>query len=179
VAAALASDPLYQPNKHDDLWIERFLLSHKRNVTEGIKAAPYTLQFRTKHKLDEVDICYSPIGPNCELFQKFHDYCSGDTFVVMCCVMMEVLPDDVTPSHDVSYTTEQCHDSPRSGSPQRPQGPAWIDKLPIEMLSKDNELAILLALQEDEDREWDAGWREVPDRYRERRRKRKQSVKPK
>jgi hypothetical protein len=127
VAAALASDPLYQPNKHDDLWIEHFLLSHKRNVTAAIKAAPYTLQFRTKHKLDKVDICYSPIGPNCEPFQKFHDYCSGDTFVVMCCVMMEVLPDDVTPSHDVAYTTEQCHDSPRSGSPQRPQGPAWID----------------------------------------------------
>jgi hypothetical protein len=95
VAAALASDPLYQPNKHDDLWIERFLLSHKRNVTAAIKAAPYTLQFCTKHKLDEVDICYSPIGLNCEPFQKFHDYCSGDTFVVM----MEVLPDDVTPSH--------------------------------------------------------------------------------
>jgi hypothetical protein len=25
--------------------------------------------------------------------------------VVMCCVVMEVLPDDVTPSHDVAYTT--------------------------------------------------------------------------
>jgi Reverse transcriptase (RNA-dependent DNA polymerase) len=106
--------------------------------------------------------------------------------VVMCCVVMEVLPDDVMPSHGVAYTTEQCHDSPKSEFPQRRQGPAWIDKLPIEMftnpfygVSKDNEHAILQALQEDKDREWDAGWREVPDRYRERWRKRKQSVKPK
>jgi hypothetical protein len=34
---------------------------------------------------------------------------------------------------------------------------------PFYGMSKDNELAILLALQEDKDREWDAGWREVPD----------------
>jgi hypothetical protein len=101
--------------------------------------------------------------------------------VVMCCVVMEVLPDDVTPSHDVAYTTEQCHDSPKSEFPH-----AWFDKLPKEMfmnpfygMSKDNEHAILQALQEDEDREWDAGWRKVPDRYRERRRKHKQNVKPK
>jgi hypothetical protein len=86
----------------------------------------------------------------------------------MCCVVMEVLPDDVTPSHDVAYTTEQWHDSPKSEFPQRPQGPAWIDKLPIEMftnpfygVSKDNEHAILQTLQEDEDREWEAGWRQT------------------
>jgi hypothetical protein len=104
--------------------------------------------------------------------------------VVMCCV--EVLLDDVTPSHDVAYTTEQCHNSPKSGFPQRPQGPAWYDKLPTEMfmnpfygMSKDNEHTILQALQDEEDREWDAGWQEVPDRYRERRRKHIQRVKPK
>jgi hypothetical protein len=50
---------------------------------------------------------------------------------------------------------------------------------PFYGMSKDNEHAILQALQEDEDREWDAGWRKVPDRYRERRRKHKQNVKPK
>jgi hypothetical protein len=64
----LASDPLYEPNKHDDLWIVRFLLSHKQKVKAVTKAAQYTLQFRAKHQLDEVDIRYSPIGPNCKPF---------------------------------------------------------------------------------------------------------------
>jgi hypothetical protein len=62
----------------------------------------------------------------------------------------------------------------------------WFSKLPTEMfmnpfygISKDNERAILQAVKDEEDREWDAGWREVPDRYRERRRKDKQRAKPK
>jgi CRAL/TRIO domain len=85
VAAALATDPLYQPNKHDDLWIVRFLLSHK-NVKPAIKAAQSTLQFRAQYKLDETDIRYSPPSPNvqhCESLQKFYDYCKPDTFQIV------------------------------------------------------------------------------------------------
>jgi CRAL/TRIO domain len=85
VAAALAAtDPLYQPNKHDDVWIARFLLSHKK-VKAATKAALYTLLFRAQHKLDETDIRFLPVGPNvpCESFQKFYDYCNADTFQVV------------------------------------------------------------------------------------------------
>jgi hypothetical protein len=86
VGAALATDPLYQPNKHDDLWILRFLLSQK-NVQAAIKAALSTLQFRAQHKLDETDIRYSPPSPNvrCESFRKFYDYCQADTFQILHC----------------------------------------------------------------------------------------------
>jgi hypothetical protein len=62
VAADLATDPLFRPSKHDDLWIVRFLLSHK-NVKSATKAAHSTLQFRAQHKLDETDIRYSPPNP--------------------------------------------------------------------------------------------------------------------
>jgi CRAL/TRIO domain len=84
VAAALATDPLFRPSKHDDLWIVRFLLSHK-NVKSATKAAQSTLQFRAQHKLDETDIRYSPPNPNvqCESLRKFYDYCKADTFQIV------------------------------------------------------------------------------------------------
>jgi len=54
VKSELAStDPLYDPTKHDDLWIVRFLLSHKKNPKDALKAAKATLLFRKQHKLDE------------------------------------------------------------------------------------------------------------------------------
>ncbi|CAB9498710.1 expressed unknown protein [Seminavis robusta] len=55
IKAALADDPLYDPSKHDDLWILRFWLSHKKSKS-AIEAAKYTLEFRKKHNLDELDI---------------------------------------------------------------------------------------------------------------------------
>ena len=56
VKRALGTDPLYDVTKHDDLWIVRFLLSHKKTVKLSVKAAKHTLQFREEHKLDEHDI---------------------------------------------------------------------------------------------------------------------------
>ena len=56
VKEALKEDSLYEPFKHDDLWILRFLLSHKHKVKKATKAAKHALQFRNKHKLDEKDL---------------------------------------------------------------------------------------------------------------------------
>jgi hypothetical protein len=51
---------LYDPNKHDDLWILRFLLSHKNNRIASLEAAKKTLLFRKKHSLDDEDIRCHP-----------------------------------------------------------------------------------------------------------------------
>lgn len=56
VKEALKDDPLYVPSKHDDLWILRYLLSHKQKVKKATKAAKHALEFRNKHNLDAKDI---------------------------------------------------------------------------------------------------------------------------
>jgi hypothetical protein len=57
VKESLEDDPLYDPaNKHDDLWVLRFILSHKKKTKPALKAAKHTLQFREKHNLDDEDI---------------------------------------------------------------------------------------------------------------------------
>eukprot|EP00980_Cylindrotheca_fusiformis_P015518 scaffold4412_cov91-Cylindrotheca_fusiformis.AAC.1 len=53
-------EPLYDPSKHDDLWILRFLLSHKLKTKRAIKAAKHTLDFRKEYHLDEQDIRHYP-----------------------------------------------------------------------------------------------------------------------
>lgn len=52
----LSGEELYDPNKHDDLWMLRFLLSHKKNVDRALSAAKETLEFRKRYKLDDKDI---------------------------------------------------------------------------------------------------------------------------
>jgi hypothetical protein len=66
VKQCLQADSLYNAGKHDDLWILRFLLSHKKNKKAAIKAAKATLAFRNRHKLDENDIRHFPSGPLCK-----------------------------------------------------------------------------------------------------------------
>ena len=57
VKAILEKHPLFDySNKHDDLWILRFCLSHKKKTKDAVKAAEHTLAFRQEHKLDEQDI---------------------------------------------------------------------------------------------------------------------------
>jgi hypothetical protein len=51
-----SENSLYDPDKHDDLWILRFLISHKGNASKAIRAAETTLEFRRARKLDERDI---------------------------------------------------------------------------------------------------------------------------
>eukprot|EP00934_Nitzschia_sp_Nitz4_P004463 Nitzschia sp. Nitz4//scaffold2_size372955//364880//365770//NITZ4_000483-RA/size372955-processed-gene-0.555-mRNA-1//-1//CDS//3329546958//4453//frame0 len=55
VRAAIEEDPLYDTTKHDDLWILRFVLSHKKSKP-AIVAAKHTLLFRKKYDLDSKDI---------------------------------------------------------------------------------------------------------------------------
>jgi len=61
----LREDPLYDPQKHDDLWILRFLLSHKKNVKKASKASKSTLLFRQQFNMDEKDIRRDPPGESC------------------------------------------------------------------------------------------------------------------
>lgn len=77
VRSALLNDPLYDSDKHDDLWILRFVLSHKRNVTSAVRAAKYTLAFRKKHQLDEKDIRYMSPSEN-ESLQRYMKYVRDD-----------------------------------------------------------------------------------------------------
>lgn len=60
VKQALKEDPLYEPFKHDEIWILRFLLSHKQKVKKAAKAARHALAFRKKHGLDEKDLRFIP-----------------------------------------------------------------------------------------------------------------------
>lgn len=55
VKEGLQDHPLYDANKHDDLWILRFWLSHKKSKA-AIDAAKHTLEFRKTHDLDSKDI---------------------------------------------------------------------------------------------------------------------------
>lgn len=54
--AEIAEDSHYNPTKHDDLWLLRFLLSHKKKLTPSVKAARTTLAFRHEHRLDAEDL---------------------------------------------------------------------------------------------------------------------------
>ena len=55
----LSADPLFQADKHDQLWALRFILSHKKKIKPALKAAKSTLVFRHENRLD-VDIRDSP-----------------------------------------------------------------------------------------------------------------------
>ena len=62
----LATDPLFEATKHDELWILRFLLSHKLDAKLAVEAAKTTLAFRRQHKLDEQDIRFKPVSKDHE-----------------------------------------------------------------------------------------------------------------
>ena len=55
IRQGIVDDPLFDAQKHDDLWILRFWLSHKK-TKQAIAAAKTCLAFREKWKLDEKDI---------------------------------------------------------------------------------------------------------------------------
>ena len=54
------SHPLFDPTKHDDLWLLRFLLSHKDNVDRAYQAVKTTWKYRHDRKLDDVDVRFTP-----------------------------------------------------------------------------------------------------------------------
>jgi hypothetical protein len=77
VRIELEADPLYDAGKHDQLWILRFLLSHKLDKKRALKAAKTALIFRNEHKLDEKDIRFSPVAKNHEneIVRKHQSFC--------------------------------------------------------------------------------------------------------
>ena len=56
VKSELCNHELYDETKHDDLWILRFLLSHKKDKRRALAAAEATLVYRKIHSLDERDV---------------------------------------------------------------------------------------------------------------------------
>ena len=52
----MKDDPLYKPEIHDDLWLLRYLLSHKGKVKAASVAAKSTLVYRKEHRLDLFDV---------------------------------------------------------------------------------------------------------------------------
>ena len=82
----LQTDPLYDTNKHDDLWILRFLMSHKKKPKAAAKAAKTTLVVRKEQNLDEGDIRAYPVGQESksEGLKRYLKYCTDDalSFVV-------------------------------------------------------------------------------------------------
>jgi hypothetical protein len=80
VKHGLARDPLYDSAKHDDLWILRFLLSHKKKPKVAIEAAKTTLKFRKDFNLDNEDIRGYPMDGSCksEAYVRYGRYCGKD-----------------------------------------------------------------------------------------------------
>lgn len=60
VRASLREEPdlsdLYDPSLYDDIWILRFLLSHKNDVDAATRAAVATMKFRQEYKLNDTDL---------------------------------------------------------------------------------------------------------------------------
>ena len=95
VAKELKSDALFDPSKHDDLWILRFVLSHcksKKKTTDktlakAAAAAKATLVFRKEHKLDDEDLrAHVPSArathPLAKDMSKYLSLCADDAMVV-------------------------------------------------------------------------------------------------
>jgi CRAL/TRIO domain len=79
-----SDDPLYQPSKHDDLWILRFVLSHKGKHKASLKAIRHTLQYRQEMGWDGRDIRYRLPGTSnvdCPALLEIQQYSSADTFL--------------------------------------------------------------------------------------------------
>jgi len=56
VKKAARTHPLYEPSRYDDIWILRFVLSHKRDTDAASHAAIATMEFRKEHNLNEKDL---------------------------------------------------------------------------------------------------------------------------
>jgi len=64
VREKVQKNEFYLAKLYDEIWILRFVLSHKGNVDKAAKAAKDTMKFRHKHQLNEIDdICAKVFGP--------------------------------------------------------------------------------------------------------------------
>jgi hypothetical protein len=101
VKREIMSNELYRKNRvdtscfvqYDDIWILKFLLSHKKNVKAASSAAIKTMHFREQNKLNELgDIRYqsptkssSPASNNDHqfpIFARFGSFWKTDTALV-------------------------------------------------------------------------------------------------
>lgn len=93
VRDSIQCEPYYEQDRYDDLWVLRFLLSHKGKVKQAIKAAKKTIVFRYDRRLNELgDIRYTLNNANLDNLHPIHrkylqEYCS-DHFA-----LMHTLPD--------------------------------------------------------------------------------------
>jgi CRAL/TRIO domain len=83
VKTMLEQHPLFDySNKHDDLWILRFCMSHKNKPKDAAKAAEHALLFRDKHQLDSQDIRFHGITKGASdlppPFARYMEYCTED-----------------------------------------------------------------------------------------------------
>jgi hypothetical protein len=84
VKASIETNALFDPQKHEDLWILRFVLSHKKNLKDATKAARHALAFRDEHQLDSTDLRFHPVGPHArsEELKRYLSCCSEDALSI-------------------------------------------------------------------------------------------------
>jgi len=54
VREKIQNNEFYVPDRYDDIWILRFVLSHKGGIDKAAKAAKDTMKFRYNHQLNEL-----------------------------------------------------------------------------------------------------------------------------
>mmetsp|Transcript_7842 Transcript_7842/g.11421 ORF Transcript_7842/g.11421 Transcript_7842/m.11421 type:complete len:304 (-) Transcript_7842:87-998(-) len=82
VRSKLRENVLFDEKKHDDLWILRYLLSHKLRVKSAAVAAIATLEYRDVHQLDSESILNDWPGLDCsnENVRTYQSCCDDDAF---------------------------------------------------------------------------------------------------
>jgi CRAL/TRIO domain len=76
----ISKDPLYDPVKHDDLWLLRYILSHK-TVESALPAAKHFLKYRHELKLDEKDIRREPPSVSNPTTSKYFQCLRSDAMI--------------------------------------------------------------------------------------------------
>lgn len=83
IAEKLGESKHFDPTKHDDLWILRYLISHKGKHSSALDAALRTLEYRAENNLDSQDIREFPPGPRAkdEAMQKYFACINEEDFI--------------------------------------------------------------------------------------------------
>jgi len=130
VRKLIVNDPLFDSTLYDDLWILRFIMSHK-NRGKAAKAAKKAMQIREEYKLNELgDIrsafwprleddslpkCMGDFHRHCEVGSVFHDFPHPDrglvTYMRLAGMHFKALARDLTEETNRLthiYFTEWC-----------------------------------------------------------------------
>jgi len=84
----LQNDPLFDARKHDDVWLLRFLLSHKDNVSQATAIAKETMAYRREHNLDDGMMDIRGLDWNsCDQWdlKNLHPYAASAQIWLQCC----------------------------------------------------------------------------------------------